>query len=289
MMFAKGTSSDIPVSVEHSIRLQLKNHTFPVSMHYISLNLLASAGTHFLKRVRELRLQGLALCEDSCVLFLSTHLQLHSLELINMEWPDRDTLQVHEIISALHEQNTLRNLTISRKVIALRFSSHRKAEYETVEALCKWLSSPGCSLKTLQLDIYESAVESTEDIIYSLTNNCTLEDLYLTQLPMSLEALSILLLLPLVTLNLHGCKLDFRTKELRSSSILAALDICNEGGIALAKILKKNKTLKKLNLSYCSGLSQAVVHTLEESIKDNDREIELNLEHFNPYLLSCLI
>ena len=278
MMFAKGTSSDIPVSVEHSIRLQLIDYVFPVSFEYIDLNPLASAGTHFLKRLTELRLEGFALLEDSNALFLSTHLQLYSLELINMEYPNPNTLQVHQILGVLHEQNTLRNLAFSWRSIALGdLSRHIKAEYETLEPLCEWLSSPGCSLKTLQL---ESVLESTDKIIYSLINNCTLEDLHLIQIPMSWEALSILLLLPLVTLNLSGCKLDSRTEELRSSSTLAALDLCDEGELALAKILKKNKTLKKLNLLNCN-LESRETGIIATALCNNSKLVDLDLS-FNP-------
>ena len=57
--------------------------------------------------------------------------------------------------------------------------------------------------------------------------------------------------------------------------------IGNGGVIAFAIMLKKNKTLKKLDLSYCCNISQSAVQFLKYSIQHNDREIELDLEHLN--------
>ena len=334
MMFAKGASSNSPVSVEHPIQLDIikpVNPDFPEGVSITCLNHLASSGSHFLKRVKRLRLHGMVLHEDSYELFSSPHLQLHSLELIQTLHPGI------LLISLLCEQNKLRNLTnsstskIGQKIVPFAAEEH--------EALCKWLSSPQCSLRTLNIWGNDLSLKATKGIVYSLRDNCTLEDLDLSSSSMSLEALSTQL--PLVTLSLSGCKLDSRTKELCRSSILAALDLCSEGGLALAKILKKNKTLKKLdllncnlmsretgiiatalcnnsklvdldlsfnpigdegvialaemlkknktlkklNLSYCWGISQAAVQTLQDS---NSREIELNLEHLNEVMYYIL-
>ena len=101
---------------------------------------------------------------------------------------------------------------------------------------------------------------------------------------MSLEALSILLQLPLVTLSLSDCHLKSRetgiiATALCSNSTLVDLDLSfnpigSDGVIALAEMLKKNETLKKLNLSYCRKISQSAVQTLQDSIQS--REVELN-------------
>ena len=294
MMFAKGASSNSPVTVEHPIQLLFIKPLGDITC----LNNLASSGPHFLKRVKRLRLHGMVLHKNSCELFSSPHLRLHSLELIQTPYSEIP------LISLLCEQNTLRNL-----VITLRGGPFAAEEYE---ALCKWLSSPQCSLRTLKIRGNDLSLEPTEkinyrvtdnstvsvhwnircnelllevtDIVHTLRDNCTLECLDLSFSLMSLEALSILLQLPLVTLDLSRCKFDSRTKELRSSSTLEALDLCDEGVIALAKILKKNKTLKKLYLSYCRGLSQATLHILQDSIQHNVREIKLKLEYSNPHL-----
>ena len=299
IMFAKGASSNSSVTVEHPIQLQFNRSLGDNTC----LNHLASSGPYFLKRVKGLTLQGrellfssegiIVLHENSYELFSSPHLQLHSLELI------RTLYSEIPLIRLLSEQNTLRNLTITLRIGA-----------EEYKALCEWLASPRCSLRTLKIRGNDLSLESkiicrlTEDlglsvhwnigcnelllevtdIVYSLRDNCTLEGLDLSFSLVSLEALSILLQLPLVTLSLNRCKFDSRTKELRSGSILEALDLCDEGVIALAKILKKNKTLKKLDLSYCSGLSQATLHILQDSIQHNVREIKLKLEYSNPHL-----
>ena len=107
---------------------------------------------------------------------------------------------------------------------------------------------------------------------------------------MSLEAISILLQLPLVTLNLSDCNLESKetgiitTALLCSNSRLVDLDLSdntigNEGAIALAEMLKINKTLKKLNLSCCYKISQAAAQVLQDSIQSNSKEIELIMEY----------
>ena len=123
---------------------------------------------------------------------------------------------------------------------------------------------------------------ATESIIKGLRDNCTLVELDLTQSTINSEALSTLLQLPLVTLILNGCKLDSRlTCVITCGFSYSYNPIGNEGVIALAIMLKKNKTLKKLDLSYCCNISQSAVQFLKYSIQHNDREIELDLEHLN--------
>ena len=124
-MFAKGASSDSPVSVEHSVKLQIFKpipHHFPRGVSFTYLNHLASSGSHFLKRVKGLTLIGMILHENSYELFSSPHLRLHSLGLFQ-------TLHPRIVfISLLCEQNTLRNLAIAWKI--------RSFSAEEYKALC---------------------------------------------------------------------------------------------------------------------------------------------------------
>ena len=286
MMFAKGASSDISYSVEYQypIQLQISNkspYLSSDSLVCINLQQLVSAGTHFLKRVKELRLEGVSLDQSSYQFFLSPYLQLHSLELIKIMWPITNLEMLQQL---LYKQKPLRNLTVSL------LNTNREYVFET---LSEWLSSPGCSLKKLNIGGNQLPLKTTERIIKGLRDNCTLVELDLTQSTINLEALSTLLQLPLVTLTLNDCKLDCRAtcviaEVLCSNTKLVALvlsynPIGNEGVLALAEmfVLKKNKTLKKLDLSYCCNISQHAVQILKCSIKNNDREIELNLEHLN--------
>ena len=78
-----------------------------------------------------------------------------------------------------------------------------------------------------------------------------------------------------MTLSLSDCNLKSReagviATALCSNFTLVDLDLSfnpigNEGVITLAEMLKKNKTPKKLNLSYCGGISQSAVQTLQDS------------------------
>ena len=284
MMFAKGASSDSPVSVEHPIQLKINGPHQNLPPPIICLNHLASSGPHFLKRVKGLTLQKMVLHGDSYELFSSPHLQLHSLELVKA---------LHSgklLISLLCEQNMLRNLRISWNWRIVPFAAQiGPFTVEEYKALCKWLSSPQCSLRTLNIGGNDLSLEATEDIIYSLKDNCTLESLDLSSSSIHLKALSTLLQLPLVTLSLSDCNLESRetciiATALCSNSTLVDINLSfnligNEGVIALAEMLKENKTLKKLDLSYCGIISQTAVQTLQDSIQSNGREIELNLEY----------
>ena len=282
MMFAKGASSNSPVSVEHSIQLQIYALHLNLPPPIICLSYLASSGSNFLKRVKGLTLQEIVLHENSYELFSSPHLQLYSLELVK-------TLHAGILlISLLCEQNTLRNLTISWNWRIVPFGGIFAAEEH--KALCKWLSSPQCSLRTLNIGGSDLSLKATKDIVYTLRHNCTLESLDLSSSSTSLGVLSILLQLPLVNLSLSDCDLDsgetgIIATALCSNSKLVDLDLSfnligNEGVIALTEMLKKNKTLKKLNLSYCYRISQTAVQTLQDSIQSNGREIELILHSF---------
>ena len=81
----------------------------------------------------------------------------------------------HEaIITHLHDQNTLRSLTLShqsRVPIAISRPLY--------EALAKWLSSPDCSLRTVSIGWNDLPLEATDVLI---SQNCTLEELDITLL-----------------------------------------------------------------------------------------------------------
>ena len=72
----------------------------------------------------------------------------------------------------LYKQNPLRNLTVSL--------FYRNIEY-VYETLSEWLSSPGCSLKKLNIGGNQLPLKATESIIKGLRDNCTLVLLDLTQ------------------------------------------------------------------------------------------------------------
>ena len=298
LMFAKGAKGESDGSFEYPIQLKVGNSLDYLSTPPPSIDLqsLVSASEQFLERVKELRLDVVTLHENSHNLFSSQHLRLHSLELIKIKWPNSEMLC--QLIRLLYKQNTLRNFTVSQRIeVYASFSFHSKVEYE---ALCKWLSSPQCSLRTLNIGGNDLSLEATKCIIYSLRENCTLENLDISQSLIYPEALSALLQLPLVTLNIDNCKLDSRAIDVIAEALyinlkLEALGLSynpigSEGVIKLAKTLKENNSLKKLDLSYCGDTSQAAVisHTavriLEESVQ---HKIELNLKHLNESPTYC--
>ena len=112
---------------------------------------------------------------------------------------------------------------------------------------------------------------ATESNIKGLRDNCSLVELDLTQSTTNSEALSTLLQPPLVTLILNDCKLDSRpTCVITCGFSYNYNPIGNGGVIALAVMLKKNKTLKKLDLSYCCNISQFTVQFLKYSIQQRN-------------------
>ena len=298
LMFAKGAKGASDGSFEYPIKLKVGNSLDYLSTPPPSIDLqsLVSASEQFLERVKELRLDVVTLHENSHKLFSSQHLRLHSLELIKIKWPNSEMLC--QLIRLLYKQNTLRNFTVSQRIeVYESFPFHKKVEYE---ALCKWLSCPQCSLRTLNIGGNDLSLEATKSIIYILSENCTLESLDISQSLIYSEALSTLLQLPLVALNIGNCKLDSRAidviaKALYSNLKLEALGLSHnpigsEGVIKLAQMLKKNNILKKLDLSYCGDTSQAAVisHTAVQILEESaQHKVEVNLKHLNDSPTYC--
>ena len=261
------------------------------------IDLSAFFKTHpsFLKRIISLKLQGIGLDGHSCKVFsesisLIPHLQVLDLVCNGSTQVDSSSSQLDsqlssrsdypasavKLIDALKTQTTVKLLDFTIFNIG----------YSECDALAQWLSSPTCSLRVLDIGYNDLSCQSTLLVITSLCQNCTLNELDISESRISLELLPSLIELPLMRLNLNDCRLGAEemcaiARALCGNSKLEILildrnPIRDEGAIALANTLMQNKTLKQINLLRCRITEQGA-QALQNSLEHNHTLLQLSL------------
>ena len=252
----------------------------------------------FLKRIICLKLEYVGLDGHSCEVFsesncmsLIPHLEVLSLSLNDIGSTQKcdissssqplssrsdSSASAVKLIDALETQNTVKSLN---------FTITNIGELEC-EALAQWLSSSTCSLHVLYIGLNGLSCQATQVLITSLCQNCTLNELDISQSHISLELLPSLIQLPLLQLNLDDCNLGPEemcviARALCGNSKLEILQlednpIRDEGAIALADMLMQNKTLKDIGLLGCEITEQGA-QALQNSLEHNNTLLKLSL------------
>ena len=249
-----------------------------------------TAHQQFLNRLSNLELTNIHLDAYSCSALSQSvdSLLLPQLETLKLSGNDIGSGSFHamavpccKLLGSLQKQNTLTYLDFASTKIGLL----------ECEALAKWLSSPTCSLKKLNISYNTISFHATEVIVSSLCQNCSLNDLDISNSRISLKVLSPLIQLPLLRLILHSCELGpeeacaiSKAYCTCNSSKLKILDLTgnpvgDNGVRAFADILIQNKVLEHFNLLNVSNLTELGVEALLGSLKHNDTLIQLGFKN----------
>ena len=261
----------------------------------IDLSDFFKAHPSFLKRILCLKLWDIGLDGHSCEVFsesisLILHLQVLVLRINSIGYSQKYAKKIppsnsFRSVSSASAVKLIDVLKTQNTVKFLKFSVTYSGE-PVCEALAQWLSSPTCSLHVLNIWVNRPSCQAIQVLITSLCQNCTLNELDISESHISLELLPSLIQLPLLRLNLCLCDLGPEemcviARALCGNSKLEILQlshnlITDEGARALANTLMQNKTLKHINLYQCEITEQGA-QALQNSLEHNVTLLQLSL------------